>query len=452
MIRRFGGFTAVLLVSLLAGCAGSTTTPQAPGGSSQVPAAAGDSSTYQVTYAPGAVVVDAQTMAANPPSVSDDGVTYTFPGSQGLASVTAGTTVILAGVAIRKVTSVSQDSGHLVLQTAPALLTDAISSGTIEAAGPVDWEQVAQDYAAAAPPVLMALGTGGDPLEQEALHQALTSKGQIMFTGKVEGFDVEMALKPAPGNMAFSLSATRANVKVTARGTISNFSQGTKLVFAPSSETLVSTDSLGLKVDGEVTWAAFSARQPTLDDTVTAFQVPLSLPIPLSAGPIPLVLTIKANLRIVPSLAADKASSGGSFAISYQSDQGFDIKGQQPSPLAKLYAANAELGSTETVTAGFGPAGFGFGVEFPRMELGILGASGPYAFTTIYSYATGEWTPGTTLTSDIPPCQKASLTLSAIAGYKLQVLGFSALSDQTTLWQHQWDKYKDNKPCTLTGK
>ena len=185
---------------------------------------------------------------------------------------------------------------------------------------------------------------------------------------------------------------------------------------------------------------------------MTSFQVPLSLPIPIAAGPIPLVLTIKATVRIVPSLSAQDASSGGSFAISYQSDQGFDIKGQQPSPLAKLYASNAALGSTETVTAGLGPAGFGFGFEFPRMELGVLGSAGPYAFTTVYSYAAGEWTPGTTLSSEIPPCQKATLTLSAIAGYKLQVLGFAALSDQTTLWKNSWEMYKDNKPCTLTGK
>ena len=251
---------------------------------------------------------------------------------------------------------------------------------------------------------------------------------------------------------AFSLSAARANVKVTAKGAVSNFSMGSEIVFDPDSESTVSSEALGLKAEAEVTWAAFSAKQPTLDETVTSFQVPLSLPIPISAGPIPLVLTIKANVRVVPALSIDKASSGGSFVISYTSDQGFDIKGQQPSPLAKLYDKNVALGTTDTVTAGFGPVGFGFGVEFPRMELGILGSSGPYAFTTIYSYATGQWTPGTTLTSDIPPCQKATLTLSAIAGYKLQVLGLPlGVSDQKTLWQHAWEKYKDDVPCTLTG-
>ena len=61
---------------------------------------------------------------------------------------------------------------------------------------------------------------------------------------------------------------------------------------------------------------------------------------------------------------------------------------------------------------------------------------------------------GYTLTSDIPPCQKAGFTLSAIAGYKLQVLGglFGSVSDQKTLWQNKWDKYKDDVPCTLTGR
>ena len=75
-----------------------------------------------------------------------------------------------------------------------------------------------------------------------------------------------------------------------------------------------------------------------------------------------------------------------------------------------------------------------------------------YAFLTINSYANGMFTPGTTLTADIPPCQRASLQVSAIAGYKLSVLGFfGELSDNKLLWEKKLDKFKDGKPCTLTG-
>jgi hypothetical protein len=44
-------------------------------------------------------------------------------------------------------------------------------------------------------------------------------------------------------------------------------------------------------------------------------------------------------------------------------------------------------------------------MEFPRLELSVAGV-GTFAVVTLDTYAAGEFTPGTTLTSDIPPCQK----------------------------------------------
>jgi hypothetical protein len=75
----------------------------------------------------------------------------------------------------------------------------------------------------------------------------------------------------------------------------------------------------------------------------------------------------------------------------------------------------------------------------------------PYAFLTLNTYANGLWTPGTTLTSDIPPCQRSSVKISAIAGYKLSVLGMGELSDNKLMWEKSFDRFKDDKPCTLTG-
>ena len=117
----------------------------------------------------------------------------------------------------------------------------------------------------------------------------------------------------------------------------------------------------------------------------------------------------------------------------------------------------ADLGEKETVTAGLGPVGFALGVEFPRVELALghpvaAGLFQTYAFVTLNQYANGQFTPGTTLSSDIPPCQRASFHVSAIAGYKFAVLGMVQISDNTMLWEKTVDKFKDNKPCTLTGE
>ena len=66
--------------------------------------------------------------------------------------------------------------------------------------------------------------------------------------------------------------------------------------------------------------------------------------------------------------------------------------------------------------------GFAVGLEFPRLELSLGhpatgGLFKTYAFLTLDQYANGMFTPGTTLTADIPPCQRADIQVSAIAGY-----------------------------------
>jgi hypothetical protein len=187
-----------------------------------------------------------------------------------------------------------------------------------------------------------------------------------------------------------------------------------------------------------------------------------------------MTLNIKMNLRVVPELTGGKASSGGSWKVTYDSDQGFQTNGGDPTPRSTVRDMVANLGSEPTVTAGLGVVGFGLGVEWPRLELqlgwpifpelyeggdadtksGLEKAAEmlrPFVFLTTNTYVTGLWTPGTTLTADIPPCQRSSVKISAIAGYKLSVLGMVELSDNKLLWEKSVDRFKDDKPCTLTG-
>jgi hypothetical protein len=42
--------------------------------------------------------------------------------------------------------------------------------------------------------------------------------------------------------------------------------------------------------------------------------------------------------------------------------------------------------------------------------------------------------------------------MPTIAGYKVAILGTAAAPDKTTLWEKNYPFYKDNEPCTLTGK
>jgi hypothetical protein len=280
---------------------------------------------------------------------------------------------------------------------------------------------------------------------------------ELKFAGDVKGFAVELKFVPKADKLEFDLNASRSNVKVSAKGFITQFQHQAEIDFSDGSAELFDTQVNGLKGEAELTWAAFQVNDPTFDDDITALELPLNLPIPFAVGPVPMTLNVKMNIRVVPALSAGQASSGGSFKVSYDSQHGFSTNGGSVNPLAKVASFAADLGTKETVTAGFGPVGFGFGLEWPRLELALghpitAKLMQPYVFLTMNQYVNGQWTPGTTLTSDIPPCQRASIKLSAIAGYKLSVLGMAELSDNTLLWEKSIDKYKDNRPCTLTGE
>ena len=176
--------------------------------------------------------------------------------------------------------------------------------------------------------------------------------------------------------------------------------------------------------------------------------VPFAIPGPFG---IPFTLQIKMAGRIVPELSVPEASSGGSWKVTYSSDQGFNVDDGVGKPTGSV--KSQQIGTSgDTVTAGRGPAGFGIGFEFPRFELGVTGLE-PFAFITLDTYSTSLWTPGTTLTADIPPCQYGYTKHSAVAGYQLKIMGWGGLSDQYTLFEKQEkNKYLDGKECTLTGE
>ena len=468
--RRPGLFLVASAFALVvAACGGSTPPASSAGpasGSGSTAASANDvpggfSQIYEnVTVADNATVVDAATVAREFHGGDADGTLRFGPGASELKDLKPGVALAVEGVALRKVVSVSESGGEIVVRTEDATLADFVKSGHLGWDYAVDWNSLpAATYKTAAAGAgldthRIASATDVAPPDRGTFDVAGT---EMKFSGKVKGFDIELKLVPGATQLGFEMSATRSNVKATAKGFLTTFRHEADFDVEDGDPELFQADVTGLKGEAELTWAAFQVSDPSLDEDITALEVPLSIPIPFSVGPVPMTLSVKMNMRFVPSMSAGQASSGGSFKVTYDSEQGFSTNGKDVTPLGKAVNFVADLGSTDTVTAGLGPVGFGFGVEWPRMELAIgnpLMASlmKTYAFVTMNTYLNGMWTPGTTLTAHIPPCQRASIKLSAIAGYKLNVLGFAELSDNKLIWEKKLDRFKDDKPCTLTGE
>lgn len=472
VVRRRGraapaAVAVVLAAFLAAACGGGAPAPGTAGGL-QVQAEG-------VVLADGVKQLDAAARDESMQAVREDGTLVFEAGASAATGLQPGDVLVIDGLTARKVTSVTPGAAGIEVATEDAAIVDVVRDGKLGWNWGVDFmalpDATYQFATAAGLQRTLVASAGG--VDADTLRHLAPAGTAMRFVGKVSGFDVELKLTPKAGQLDIELSASRANVKVQAAGFISNFLQETRMEFDDGEGKLFETKVNGLKGQAEITWNAFQVNDPSLDQDITALEIPFSLPLPAMIGPIPVTINIKANIRVVPELASGQASAGGSWKVNYDSDHGFTTNGGDPSPISKLNSMAANLGSEPTVTAGLGVTGFGAGFEFPRVELQLghpidqklleeapggaelfKKASAllrPYAFLTLNTYVSGLWTPGTTLSGDIPPCQRSSVKISAIAGYKLSVLGMAELSNNKLIWEKSFDRFKDDKPCTLTG-
>jgi len=456
--RRTTLLILLLLISVAVAACGSGSKGESP----SVPSAV--ETTYDVTYTDGTTVIDQAEVDASFLSVSDDGGEFRFRSSQAVRDLQPGQVVIFAGHALARVISVGEEGGELVVRTEPATLDEAISDGEISWRYPVKWQDLPPETFEAAAVALAEAAVGVPVTDRMDASLALAHPGAapgftlaqdgpgLHWSGEVKGFKVEVGFVPAADRLNFDLKATRSlplgtSMSATAVGWITDFSQETFLSYEDSTPTSFSSKAIGLEGELELKWAAAKLGEALTE--ITSFKLPVSLPIPFTVGPIPVIIKVGANLQVVPELSVEEASSGGSYKVKFNTDQGIEITGSSQTPFSDV--KSTEIGvSGETVSAGFGVVGFALGVEFPRLEISVFGTTS--AFITLKTYSSSQWTPGTTLTGDIPPCQKGTTSLAAYAGYELSLLGFKLDEAVKELWKREYEKFLNDRPCTLTGE
>ena len=382
---------------------------------------------------------------------------YRFEGGTDLGDLVVGQPVVVPGEGFGLLREVIEDGDDVVLRVDEATLADVIKDGEIAWDLDVAWDDfdITYEEFAALPGVTDVVitrdfGPGG--FQSIGYQTPTPRKIEVSFSHAGWTFKVEFEPKDDKLNFKLTGSLKKGDSEpaaISGEGWMSGFKYSTSAHFSDGSPTDISSAINGLRGEMELRWAAFTTPSTTVTEVVK-FTVPVSVPFYLP-GPygIPFKLEIKAIGRIVPELAVEDASSGGSWKVTYSSDQGFNVEEKIGKPTGS--ASSQQIGTSgETVSAGKGPVGFGLGLEFPRFELGLAKLP-PFAFITMDMYSTSLWTPGTLLTNDIPPCQYGYTKHSAVAGYELKLLGWAGISDQYTLFEQQENKYLDGKVCTLSG-
>jgi hypothetical protein len=411
---------------------------------------------YDVTYNNDAVIVDDEGMA-DVISVSEDRKTVVLEaGSDTAEDLEEGDVVLIAQHTFGTVESIEEDGDEVEVTLGEANLADIIQDGEISWKDDIVWNELSvstlsESFVQAGFVPSGGYGAAG-PLQEGDGEPDPTfpAPDALKFSGEISGWEVEFELKPTADRLEMALEAKFGDVMaVTGEGFISNFTEETLVKYEDSQFGEAAVRTTELETELTLEWHAFSRNEDQALTEVTQFTIPVSFDIPFFIGPIPFTFAIKAGLQVVPAFESE-ASSGGSWKVHYSSSQGFTTTNTLGGAIGRMTGAEIDTTSdTETVTSGLGPAGFAVGVEFPRFELAILGDIA-VAFVTLKTYSAGLWTPGTTLTADIPPCQMGFTEVSAIYGYALTLLGGIGVEGQAEIWKQRTNKFLDD-PCSLDG-
>lgn len=379
---------------------------------------------YQVTYKPGAVVLKSADVARGLESVSADGATFTLDASTpGLASVSAGTVLVMPGVALAKVTSVTPSSSTVVVATEPAAITDAIEDGSIR------WEQAIGPSTASpgSAPFARPMAFGVHPL---GAGLSVTPTGGT-YSGTLDGYAYKITLTPGADDVSLELSVTYKDpnfeATVSGKGTLSGFRSNADIEIQQGTVKEASVTARNLTGSVTLSWAA-GKPAPTKSGAETA--VTLKIPfkwtnvIPILDG-IPIIYSIGADISITPLFEGGDSSSQGSVTVPFGGTVTMTPTGGSGSVQGEPAI------STSSSTIALAPSGFVAGVSFPSVGVGVgFSEANVMLDTKVITVATTH-TPGG-VSGDL--CENFDTTVTWVSGASATLFGFSGSTSPTTLY------------------
>lgn len=402
----------------------STTRTYMPGDAQWEP----DSFTYSVTTAPNTVQIDESHLGLLVNSDTDLNV-YTFNAAAlqtaGL-DLAVGKPLIIHGIAVRKISSVTPQGGNLVVETDFVPLNEVFTDGTI-----------AWDYGVEfTPDKIKSIEVAG---KQYAVPKDGTP---IDISFEIGEFKYEIKATLDTETSTFEFTVTKGIVatvegKFVASGKITRFRSKNDFELSGGQLQQWGSDLSGMRGDVTLDLVVAGSGRDVID-----YKLPVPImKIPFLVGPIPVVLGIKIQFVINGSVPVD-GSSRVRTGFTYDSDLGLTYNGTSVSAggsLASLTFGDDDMHQTGASSA----VAANFGVGFPRVELSILGDSiVPWAQTAFLVGGTYTFTPA---------CQTADAQFLGSMGYNLGLFGFDLLSGKYTLFS-QTKKLLRSGQCPAGSK
>ena len=341
---------------------GVTGTPPGP-----PPTFAPDAVKFDVAWKPTTkVIADASTRLID---VTEDTGTFTYrfhPDSDEIAALAPGDIAVLGGVAYRTVISTEKQPTAVVLVAQRTTLPAAIESGTMA------WKRM---FDFGKPETINQASFG---LGDGRFHTLDLSTG-IMYSGMVGGFDVSMSFHAMNGRLMLSMTASKSidgqrSIALTGDGYLESFQSEGQLVFDPSG--LVDFRYGSNQVRGEIKIKAAATNAGVSQDLLS---IPLRVRIPMDIGPVPVLITLGANINVTAALNAMPNTAEAEVVIGFDTTQGLQLNGTSLNPTGSVDGQSLDVqsgGGTSSIAAGLTVC-----VEAPRVEMAFLGELASVALT-----------------------------------------------------------------------
>lgn len=359
-----------------------------------------------------------------------------------------GSVLLVSGVALRRITSISRDGDRSTVETAFAPVTDAVENGT------VGWDATVGFDAAFSPDaegkesrIVPAAGSNGaagsvaqfagvgmvdgegdvDPIPDRELQ---VSEGKLKWTytdddreytfqltvKSEDEVEVKVQVKhPVSGD---------ADLAYTAKGTVGSMRSVAQAEIEDGELSTMEFDQNDVAADVEVSIAAAGSGKGSID-----WEFPgLMFRYVVFAGPIPITIGVTTKLIGAITVPA-KASATASSKYTYRGDAGFSYAGSDVDVDANVGTHQFDPEPADSASVPGADVDAQFGVAFPRIEVSVFD-------TLLVPYIHTGFTIGSRLTWG-PLCKQGYVKMVVQAGYDLETFGVTLASDQTTLYEDQ---------------
>ncbi len=320
-----------------------------------------------VTLTSNTVRIDESTTHRISKSIGSDGDVFVFDNSdQRIQTLHEGQVLLLDNVTVRKVLAVAKKDNLIIVGTDYASLTDFIQQGQLKWNAPIRFGSLSAERDAPTVPSSPAPSMWSMP--DGTVYAA---ESGLSYSGKVDDWDTSMSVTPTSNRLDLSFKVSRSyqgmNVMTSAKGYIKDFLSSADIQVAQGDLSNFSYNASDLNGAVDIQYAATRDGEAAGIDKPNIKLPPLAK-IPMPIDGIPFMLTINANLILKPGFGAKKEAASGSFHITYNGDEGFQVKGGNPQSSSTI-DGTGNIGQIQT--ASLAPHAILIGVAAPKITLSL---------------------------------------------------------------------------------